>query len=85
MGLVICQKHTIRFRKEPRCEFGVLSLSITEEVMFSAKDIIAGVLATVMLLGPLAMAPAYVAPEESRGNASTSTGDSTGIPTKPTE
>jgi hypothetical protein len=53
--------------------------------MFSVQDIIAGVLATAMLLGPLAMAPAYVAPEESRGNASTGTGDSTGISTKPTE
>ena len=53
--------------------------------MLTAKETVALVLATAMLLGPLSMAPAYVAPEESRGNASTSTGDSTGISTKPSQ
>ena len=52
--------------------------------MFTIKEMVAGFLAVAMLLGPLSMAPAYVAPEESRGNASTSTGDSTGVSTKPT-
>jgi len=42
--------------------------------MFSTLDYIAGALAVLMLLGPLAMAPAYVAPEEARGPLPTATG-----------
>ena len=43
--------------------------------MFSTLDYVAGALATIMLLGPLSMAPAYEAPETSQGPAATTTGD----------